>query len=286
MRIISFLLIFCAISLNTTAHEEPSKTLKEQKDKAKTRDRIAKSGIVKSIIWKYTVVDGKIPEKGSKAIVQEYDKMGNMTAIEAYKNDSLSERVEYSFDINNNMLTDIDYSPDRTILEKNSYQYDNDGRLISGNCYNDKEELTEYFLINKTNDKKSITFIKFKSNDSLDYRLDYSYASDYDKSDFTEANKYDPNNKIVMRVIKKYNSDGLQAEKAIYGGDLSLTYTFYYEYDKNGNLTTIIKMKSDGAIEWKDLYSCDKNGNCTEIKSYDSNDNLMTVIKYAYEYSK
>jgi hypothetical protein len=232
------------------------------------------------------VSDGKILEKGSKAIVQEHDKIGNMTTIEAYKNDSLSERVEYSFDLNNNMLTDIDYSADSTILEMNSYKYDNDGRLISGNCYNDKEQLTEYFIINKTNDKKTITFLRYKNKDSLDYKLEYSYASDYDKSDYTEANKYDPNNKIIMRVIKKYNSNGLQTEKAIYGGDLSLTYTFYYEYDKNGNMTTIIKKKSDGTIDWNDSYSYDKNGNCMEIKSYDSNDKLKTVIKYTNEYNK
>lgn len=286
MRIIGYLLIFCAISLNTTAHEEPSKTLNEQKDKAKTRDRITKSGIIKSTSWKYQASDGKISEKGYKAIVQEYDIIGNMTAIEAYKNDSLTERVEYSFDLNNNMLTDIDYSADRKILEKNTYKYDKEGRLVSGNCYNDKEELTYYFIINKTNDRNSISFLKYKGNDSLDYKLEYLYASDFDISDYIEANKYDQNNKLIMRVVKKYNSDGLQTEKAIYGGDLSLTYTFYYEYDKNGNLTTIIKKKSDGTIDWKDLYSYDGNGNCVEIKSYDSNDKLLTVIKYTYEYNK
>ncbi|MGQ9847887.1 MAG: hypothetical protein ACUVQP_10385 [Bacteroidales bacterium] len=285
MRIISYLLIFCAISLNTIAHEEPSKTLNERKYKAKTRDRIIKSGIVKSTSWKFQVNDGKISEKGEKAIVQEYDIFGNLTAIEAYRNDSLTERVEYSYDQNNNMLTEIDYSADRKILEKNTYKYDNEGRLVSGNCYNDREELTSYFIINKTNDRKSISFIKYKGNDSLDYKIEYLYASNYDISDYIEANKYDQNNKLIMRVEKKYNSDGLQTEKAIYGGDLSLTYTFYYEYDKNGNLTTIIKKKSDGTIDWKDLYSYDGNGNCLEIKSYDSNDKLLTVIKYTYEYN-
>lgn len=286
MRKICFLIILSAISLYMKAHEEPSKTLNEQKEKEKARERIAKSGIVKSTTWKYTVNDGKISEKGNKSLVQEFDKSGKMIAIEAYKNDSLSERVEYSFDLNNNMLTDIDYSPNRTILEKNIYKYDNEGRLISGNCYDEKEQITEYFLINKEIDKKSITFLKYKSNDTLVYKLEYLYASDFDKSDYVQANKYDLNNKILMRVIKKYNSDGLQTEKAIYGGDLSLSYIFYYEYYNDGNISSITKKKSDGTIDWKDFYSYDKNGNCMEIKSYDSNDKLKTYIKYTYEYKE
>ncbi len=286
MRMINLLFMFSTISFIVSAHEEPSKTLNEQNDKAKSRQRIVESGILKSFMWKYTVCEGKLADKGSKAIIQEYDKNGNMTAIEAYNNDSLSLRVEYSFDSNNNMLTDIDYSADRKILEKNSYNYDNGGRVISGNTYNEEEQLSAYFIINKANDKKSIIFLKYKDNDSLEYKIEYLYSSNYDQSDYTEANKYDPNNKLIMRVIKKYNASSRQTEKEIYGGDGSLSYSFYYEYDNGGNLTAIIKKKSDGTVEWKDLYSYDKSGNCMEIDSYDSNDDLSSVVKYTYEYNK
>ena len=286
MKKISLLLILCAAYLILSAHEEPSKTLNEQKDKAKARQRIVESGIVKSVTWKYAVIDGMLSENGSKVIGQEYDRNGNMTAIEAYKNDSVTERVEYTFDLNNNMLSDIDNSADGKMIEKNSYSYDNEGRVISGNCFDDKEQLTAFFVYDKSTDKKSITFLKYKEKDSLDYKIEYLYNSDFDKTDFTEANKYDSKNNLTMRVIKTLNADGKQTEKAIYGGDLALMYTFYYEYDDKGNYSAISKKKPDGTTEWKDLYSYDKYGNCTEINSFDSNDKLKSVIKYSYEYSK
>jgi len=283
-RLISLLLTFLAIAPNLIAHEEPSKTLNEQANKAKTRVRIAKSGISKAVIWKHTVTDGKTSENGSKLIVQEYDRAGNMTAIESYQNDSLSERVEYRFDLHDNLLADIDFSPDGKILEKNAYQYDSAGRVLAGKSFGDDGQLTDYFLMKKATDKKNIAFLKYKGNDSLEYKIEYLYASDYDKSDFTEANKYDGSNKLLLSVYKKYDSDGQQTEKAVYGNGLSLSFTFYYQYGSNGYLAAIAKKEPDGTIDWKEIYDYDENGNCSEIKSFDSDGKQTGVVKFTYEY--
>lgn len=284
MKTIPLIIFLFALSFIASAHEEPSKTLHEQKEKAKTRERIAKSGIAKSTTLKFTLVDGKVPESGSKVIVQEFDRHGNMTAIEAYKNDSLNLRVEYSFDSNNNMLSDTDYSADMKKLESNMYQFDAEGRLISGKCFDEQNQIAEYFTVKSDKGKNNIDFIKYKKSDSLDYTLEYHYKSDFDNEDYIEANKFDANRKLLMRVLKKYNADGLQTEKAIYNGDSALQHTFYYEYESNGNLKSILKVQNTGTTEWKDEYSYNDHENCTEIHSYDQNGQLITIIRYEYTY--
>lgn len=284
MRFIGLLLIICSVSLTIQAHEEPSKTLYEKKEKERTRLRIAESGISRITAWKFLANEGLIPDKGSKVIVQEYDVNGNMTAIEAYKNDSLTERVEYSFGLSNNMMSDIDYSADKKMLEKNVYQYDSIGRVISGIAFSGDEKSTARYVIERAGDKKSVTFSKFKSADSLEYRIEYLYTSDYDLSDYAEANKYDRENKLILRVQKKFNPNGKQSEKAVYGDGQSLSYTFYYEYNDRNDLSSVTRKAADGSVEWKDTYTCDQFGNIQELKSYDSDGLLQKVIRYTFEY--
>jgi hypothetical protein len=280
-QIILFLLLF--FSVIVSAHEEPAKTLSEKKAKEAAKKKISSSGIKKAVMWKYSVTDNKVSEKGTKAIVQEYDKAGNMTAIEAWKNDSLSERVEYSFNTSGDMLTDIDFSADHKMLEKNEYTFDNEGCVISGKSYDESKMLSGYFKIVKSYDKKIVTFLSYKFNDSLDHKFEYKYLSDYDKSDYTEAIKYDSAGTLLLKVIKTYNAEGLAIEKAIFDSDLSLSYTFYYEYDSSRNTTKITKKRTDGTIEWKDVYTIDNNGNCTELNSYDADGKLKSLIRFAYE---
>jgi hypothetical protein len=267
-----------------SAHEEPAKTLHEKKEKEIKSQKFKNAGIKKSVAWKYSVNDGKIAENGLKTLVQEYDTHGNLSAIEAYKNDTLNLRVEYTFDLTGNIITDTDYSPEGKMLEKNIYQFDDQGRVISGKFFNDEEQMVDYFVMNKTDDRKTITFEKFKSDGIPDYRIIYTYDSDYDHSDYIAAKKVDANYELILRVEKKYNGAGLAIEKAVYGKDSTLSYTFFYEYDETGNILKITKQLPDGMIEWYDLYMYDLNGLAGEISSFDGSGNLTSTTKYTYEY--
>jgi len=284
MKIWYSIILICAFTFISNAHEEPSKTLNEKSNKEKSRNRIFKSKIKKILVWKYTVNNGKETDKKNKIFVQEYDQNGNFIAIEAYKNDSLTEREEYTFNSLGDMLTDIDLSSDRKLIEKNTFKYDKEGRVISGESFNKKNILIEYFNIIKSKDKKNIEFIKHKVPDSLDYKLIYKYSADFDKNDYIEAEKYDSKGNLIMKVEKRYDSSGQATEKIIYGKDKNYNYKFIYEYDNLGNNTKVTKMNADSSIEWIDYYSYDLNGICLEIRSYDSKNILKTYITYSFEY--
>jgi hypothetical protein len=282
---ISIIAVLLFLSATISAHEEPSKTLFEKKQKEKIMKRLSSAGIIKTSALKYEVIDGVVTDNFNKVIVQEYNQDGALTAIESYKNDSQDLRVEYTFDANYNIITDTDFSSEGLMIEKNVYKYDNAGRVISGSWFNKDNVQEEGFIIEKADDHKTIVFVKYKAGDSLDYKLEYKYTDDYDISDYAEANKYDSANKLIMHVEKKYNKDGLATEKSVYDEDMSLMFVFSYEYDNNGYLIKITKKLADGSIEWYDEYLNDSFGNCKEIKSFDKTGLLETNIKYQFEYA-
>ncbi|MBN1638913.1 MAG: hypothetical protein JW866_08090, partial [Ignavibacteriales bacterium] len=135
------------------AHQEPPKTLKEKDNYEIAKSRIVNSEIKKITTWNYEIVDGNLTQKKEMISVQEYDLSGNIISIEEYKNDSLQRIVRYTYDDFDNLIYDIDYSPDNVILEKNIFQYDSEGRVISGQSY-EKDVLTSNFKFIQAYDKK------------------------------------------------------------------------------------------------------------------------------------
>lgn len=284
MKSLTNLVVLVLLPAIIIAHEEPSKTLYEKKAKEKAALKISNARIHETTAWKYSLVDGRIQEEGSKILEQQYDREGKLVGLESYKNDTLKLIVRYDFDEFGNMLSDIDFSPDDKMIEKNLFLYDSEGRVISGKSYDSDDQMTSYFKIIRSTDKKTIEFIKYTSSDSLDYKITYFYASDYDMSDYIEAKKTGPDNEMQLLVKKKHNDAGLVTEKAVYGAAGSLSYTFYYEYDEAGNTMKITKQLPEGRPDWFDIYLNDLNGNCNEVNSYDSAGNLDSKIKYTFEY--
>lgn len=284
MKSLTHLIIFVLLSAAIFAHEEPAKTLLEKKTKEKAAKKISSSLIKETTAWKYTVVSDRTPEEGSKILVQQYDREGKLIGIESYKNDTLKLIVRYEFDEFDNMLSDIDFSADDKMIEKNLFLYDSAGRVISGKSYDSDDKMTSFFKIFKSTDKKTIEFIKYASSGSLEYKITYSYPSDYDLSDYIEAKKTGSENELQLHVKKRYNDAGLVTEKAVYGDDGSLSYSFYYEYDEAGNTMKITKQLPEGISDWYDIYLYDLNGNCNEVNGFDSAGNMDSKIKYTFEY--
>jgi hypothetical protein len=281
---IQVILLALLLSVTLYAHEEPSKTLYEKQQKEKTRKRIKDSGIIQSTAWKYTPVDGKLPEEGSKYLVQEYDENGNLSAVEAYKEDTLSLRVEYTFDKDHNMLTDTDLSPQGVVLEKNVFTYNPAGCVLSGEGFDGSGRVSGRFTIDLDAAGRALTFIKYRQHDSLDYRLVYSYAGHPDSSDYSEAAKYGADGMLLLQVKKIHDEKGNILEKTVMGPDQAVMHSFYYAYTPDGQFARITRKLAGGTPDWTDEYTYDQQGNCMEVKSYDAGNNLKTVIRYTYEH--
>lgn len=273
------LLLFILVNSMSFAHEEPAKTLHEKKQKTENKKKYAAAGIKTVTMWKQVAGGAK-----AKALAMGYGKDGTYLWVEAYKNDSLDLRVEYGYSATGDMISDTDFEPNGTMVEKNVYDYDKQGRVVSGISYDKNNEITGTFTIVHSTDKKKVEFLKYNPDKSADYQLVYTYAADYDKEDYSEAVKYNAEGKIQMKVTRTYNEKGMATEKAVYGEDLNLMFTFKYEYDKKGNLSQITKVKADGTTEWKDIYSNNDYGIATGLKSYDAEGTLKTEVIYSFVY--
>jgi hypothetical protein len=280
------LVLLLAMPFLGKAHEEPSKTLKEKKDKLHKKQQVFQSKIKTATVWK-SVFENKVESSvRHKAFVMGYDQKGNFTSIEAYKNDSLSERVEYTYSSTDDMLSDIDFSREGKMMEKNTYSYDKYGRVISGVSDNENNSISGYFKIINSLDKKSLDFVSYKTNDSIEYKITYKYPGDFDKYDYTEACKYDSSGALLMKVEKTYNAKGQPIRKTIFDTNGTATFYFVYDYDSKGNNIKITKKNSNDETQWEDHYSYDKNGNTTELKSYDKDKTLTAHLVYEFEYYK
>jgi len=249
-----------------------------KKQKSDSKQKYAAAGVKTVTVWKQ--VSG---ETKTKALAMGYGKDGTYLWVEAWKNDSLDLRVEYRYSASGDMISDTDYEPGGAMAEKNVYEYDSKGRVVSGISYDNKNEVTGTFKIVHSSDKKKVEFLKFQPDKSPEYTLIYTYTGNYDKEDYSAAVKYDPEGNVQMKVTKKHNNKGLTTEKAVYGSDEKLMFTFNYEYDSKGNLTLVTKVLPDGKTEWKDIYTNNNKGICTGLKSYDGDGNLKTEVFYEIE---
>ena len=281
---LAFILLF-SISI-VQAHEEPTKTLKEKQEKVKRKTAIFIGKVKTSTTWKYEVTEGKISDKKSKIIHQEYDKTGNLTGISAYRNDSLIERAEYTYNSYHDMLTDTDFSPEGIILEKNVFTYDKQGRVLSGESFNGRDILTGRFVNKFNRANNTIEFVKYGKKDSLEYTITYKYKNDFDKFDYYEAIKKNPKGDEILKVEKIINPDKLVTKKIITGADEAGTYSFEFKYNAKKDIQEIIKKNNKGNIEWQEEYLYQQNGNLYEVLKKDAKGNIISDIKYTYEFYK
>jgi hypothetical protein len=277
---------FLAVHFFCSAHEEPAKTLAEKKDKETAKQKIVKSNINSVTVWKSIAENGIEKNQKQKAFRMGYNKTGSMVYIEAYKNDSLQERDEITYSESGDMISQTDYSTNHNVMEKDLFFFDAQGRLFSGITKNSGDSVSESFKIIQSKDKKCIEYIKYTKHDSIEYKLIYNYADNFDKCDFSEALKYDGKSGLMMKVTKDYNSEGQQIKKSVFDGDNKLMYYFQYEYDLSGNMTKVIKTLADGTVEWYDIYSYESNGNCNDLKSYNNDNILQSHLIYEFVYNK
>jgi len=192
-------------------------------------------------------------------------------------------RVEYGYSETSDMISDTDFLPDGKMNEKNEYEYDNQGRVTGGKSYDAENKVTGSFVFSHSDDHKKIEFQKYTPSDSLDYKLIYTYETNFDLQDYSTAEKTDPAGNLQMKVIKQFYPDGKVSKKAIFNEKSELTVFFKYFYDEKGNTTRIEKYKADGSLEWTDRLSYDDKGICTGLESYDDQNKLTTIIKYTSE---
>lgn len=265
------------LAISCIAHEEPAKTLYERNKKQKLKTQYAESGIRAVTLWKFTEEE---PE-GQKVMTTHYAKDGTLLYVETFRHDTLMLTVHYSYNRRGDMISDIDYAADGTLKEKNVFEYDKKGRVVSGVSY-EGSNITARFIWKHAKDKKNIEFVKYDAAGNLQYTLLYSYKDNFDKEDFISAVKRDANGVVVIMVDKQFDNSGKVLRKLVYENNGDLSYFFDYQYDEYGNNTQILKFDRNSQIVKIDTFKFDESGFCIEHVSTDGDIKVLFKIQYEY----
>lgn len=237
--LISLLIAFS----NSYAHEEPSKILKEKKEKEEKRLSVLQRKIKSVTVWKHAIVNEAVDkEQKEKFITTKYNKNGNISAMLIYKStDSLDYKVVFTYDDNNNIITDTDYNPDGSIYENIKYTYDNMGRVTSQLNYTSDGSIDSKFTYVIDNDNNQLLFNKYKPLNSIEYQIIYKYSGNPDESNNIEIVKQTAEEKLIMRVENIFNEKNQRILKKIFNENDKQIYYFKYSYDEKTNNNSIIE---------------------------------------------
>ncbi|MBN8783601.1 MAG: hypothetical protein J0G98_11090 [Terrimonas ferruginea] len=116
---------------------------------------------------------------------------------------------------------------------------------------------------------------EFLGNDSLSYRITYTYTPKEKKADLTYFSK-----ELKPTIKKKYLYDdkGRHIDQLEYTMEGELDRRYTYKYDDRGNLIEISGYKKDGTLSSKTTYTYDSKNNKTDY--------LMETPGYANSYRK
>lgn len=104
-------------------------------------------------------------------------------------------------------------------------------------------------------------FSEFFGNDSLAYKITYTYKPKEKKADLAYFNK---NLKPTIRKTYIHDNKGRRIEQIEYNTDGQLDHRYTYEYDDRGNLTRVGSYKKDGTLYSNTTYKYDNKDNRTD----------------------
>ena len=274
--------LLCA-GVAVSGHEEPYKTRWEKATGEQSRARLARAGVRTLTLWTHVVEGGKVTDRKSRTLRQEYDAHGRLVAISAFANDAISESAVYSYNPAGDMVTDVDLSGNGAVTESNVFAYDDAGRVTAGIAHSGNGLSSGRFehRFDRTNHR--IVFVKFDAHDAVDYTIEYTFAGDFDAGDYVAAVKQMSGKTPVLQVKKTLDSSGRTLEKKVLQLDKKNAYAFRYRYRDDGVLSEVVRVGSDGRVETTTRYGIGADGLHAESRVTDALGVLTAYSSYEYE---
>lgn len=189
-----------------------------------------------------------------------FSKSGMLVEKRILKNNQLFSKVVYTYSIDDEILSFIDYNADGSVYHNVTCNCDDHGFLVgeyyersSQKSYNEDREKIDFrydevyekiftAVIIKNDYKGYKLQEKFLNpNETLSHRKTYNYDFKYN---LTEMRTYNSSNNLQKRYKNKYNRTGdLIKSKLFISNRLAVTSTYSYEHDAFGNWVKQIETK-------------------------------------------
>jgi hypothetical protein len=289
MKQVLFAIIASIINFSIlSAHEDPAKTIKEKQIKEKDRKEIMSLKIQSYTVWNNSVTNGTPGDRKEKYLVTKFDKKGNIASMSVFKtSDSLDYMVVFTYDKDNNMITDTDYNPSGKITEDIKFFYDEKGRVNEQFNYLSDRNLDSKFAYVTDNKNSDVIFTKYKPLEVIEYQIIYNYYGSVDNGNNIEILKQGPDGKLIMRVENVFDKNNQRTYKKIFDENNKMMYYFEYTYDKEtGKLASIDKKSSEGNTTSRTTYTYNIMGQTDTVKTFNESGQLTSFMKYSYDHFK
>ena len=210
-------------------------------------------------------------------IVVDEEKNVTVTFI---RKGTINELLIYSYDFKNNLIEDILYNSNGSVIDRWTYTYDSNNYLIERIIYNSNGSVEERLTILYDSNNNPIERIRYLSDGSIWFRDTYTYDSN---NNLIELIEYNSSGSISGRRTYSYNSNNNLIEQIMYGSDGSIYFRTTYSYDSNNNRIEQITYNSSGIVSRRWTYSYDSNNNLIEQISYDSSGSVIDRTTYSYD---
>jgi len=294
----------------------------------KNKQIIIKLNVKSQTNWDYNFIKDKPSSKGVKTSYTRYNSRGDIVEFvtyklkdtltyETYEYDEKGKRVDYTkhkggkknisyrkisdYDNNGNLILEQGF--DGSEKFKNTYEYDDNGKLKEINYYTDNE-LSEKRVFEHESNITNVTV--YNSANIITSYMSLKYDS---KGNLIEEIQFDANNKPMENRIFVYNSESKVVSEVKYrDGDFYYKLTYLYDsagelinideenlehsryikknfkYDDKGFLVEMNWRRKPGEEFNTRNYAYDNEGLCTQVLTYYPSTKFKVLTKYEYEF--
>lgn len=226
---------------------------------------------------------------GSLSYIYEYNKNGETTKSENYRNGKLWSAEENEYDESGNLIKSSSYDADRKFTSYSVYGYNESGKRIKISKYDGSGTLTEYTEIKRDGKYVLSETVYDADGNKTEYTEYLENTPDYNT--YSRTKRYERYENGKLAELREYNEDGRMTKLISYDGEGNKK--LYEEYvtlkvKHNGyeGISAVIKTHetyNDGKLEHRTEYEYDENGNRTKISEYDGEGKLIEYTEAKYD---
>lgn len=226
---------------------------------------------------------------GNLSSVYEYNRNGETTKSENYRNGKLWSAEENEYDENGNLIKSSSYDADRKFTSYSVYGYNESGKRIKISEYDGDDKLTGYTEIKRDGKYVLSETVYDADGNKTEYTEYLENTPDYNT--YSRTKRYEKYENGKLAELREYNEDGRMTKLISYDGEGNKK--LYEEYvtlkvKHNGyeGISAVIKTHetyNDGKLEHRTEYEYDENGNRTKISEYDVEGKLIEYTETKYD---
>ncbi len=283
MRSFTLILLLFGLSFSSFCQEKQDKTndleAEDLRGKVQTmtiRGFRAEGGMQGSVL-KGSLVHTTIKKYNTSGYLLESTSAIGGNKIGTYTMPYRSARIAYKYDNHNNLLSSCSYNTQGLLEDSSVHEVDKMGnrliwKIFKRNGYQEWEYVSEYDNAGnllETNDyhwKLLVTRHTYRYNDN---------------SKCVMESDYDPEGRLVLKKVNKYDELLNKVEVVEYKGNGSYSTRRTYVYNQWGKAIEEREYKTDGSEQCtKILNEYDNKDNLIQIKQFDENGRLLYLGKF------